>query len=233
MIGRLFSSSKCFYFQQPVLSWKNNNPVCSKILRTVIKCYGYVQTSFSNQIPFWLQFSGMLNRTTSTFDNLYVSLLDKLIEVVSKWGSYVHYVEKLTKLRSHLTEKGKRSFDAKSNQFNTLIHGDIWVNNTMYSYNAKNEPEKMMLVDFQFCCWTSPTIDLHYFLNTSLEDELRLNHQEELLQFYHSELSRMLTSLQYKKHIPTLDEFHVQFMENSFYGRSNFLAMSKKIWLEI
>lgn len=164
-------------------------------------------------------FSGMLNRSTTTFDDLYVSMLDTLIKVVSAWNSYEQYGEKLTKLRSSLIEKGKRSFDAKSHQFNTLIHGDVWVNNTMYTYNAKNEPDKMMLVDFQFCCWTSPTIDLHYFINTSLNDNLRLNYQEELLKFYHSELSRMLTSLQYKKHIPTLHEFHLQFMENCFWGK--------------
>lgn len=161
----------------------------------------------------------MLNRSTSTFDQLYVSMLDMLNQVVSKWRGYEQYAEKLTKLRSTLIENGKRSFDAKAHQFNTLIHGDIWTNNAMYTYNAKNEPDKMMLVDFQFCCWTSPTIDLHYFMNTSLKDDLRLHYQEELLQFYHSELSRMLANLQYKKHIPTLHEFHVQFMENSFYGK--------------
>ncbi len=81
-----------------------------------------------------------------------------------------------------------------------------------------NFPYPSEQIDFQFCCWTSPTIDLHYFMNTSLTNELRLNHQDELLQFYHSELTRMLRSLQYKKHIPTLQEFHVQFKENSFFG---------------
>lgn len=160
-----------------------------------------------------------MNRSTTTFDNMYGSMLDSLIQVVSEWGGYERYVDKLTKLRSTLIENGKRSFDAKAHQFNTLIHGDIWVNNTMFTYNADNEPDKMMLVDFQFCCWSSPTIDLHYVMNTSLTDELRSHHQEELLQFYHSELSRMLASLQYKKHVPTLHEFYVQFTENSFYGK--------------
>lgn len=160
----------------------------------------------------------MLNRSTTALDNLYVSMLDALIQVVSKWSDYQRYVSKLTNLRSSLVEKGKRAFDAKPHQFNTLIHGDLWVNNTMFTYNANNEPEKMMLVDFQYCCWTSPTIDLHYFLNTSLTNDLRTYHQDELLQFYHSELTRMLTSLQYKKHIPTLHEFHIQFMENGFFG---------------
>lgn len=162
----------------------------------------------------------MLNRTTTTFDALYLSLLDPLIEVISKWNDFSYYTKKLTNLRSTLAENGKKSFDAKPHQFNTLIHGDIWVNNTMFTYNAKNEPEKMVLVDFQFCCWASPAVDLHYFFNTSLTDELRSNNQDELLQFYHSELHRMLTSLQYGKHIPTMHEFYVQFVENSFFGES-------------
>lgn len=172
----------------------------------------------------------MLNRTTSTFDQLYLSLFDVLICVVSKWSGYERYVEKLTKLRPKVIENGKRSFDAKDHQFNTLIHGDMWVNNTMYTYNAKNEPDKMMLVDFQFCCWTSPTIDLHYFMSTSLTDDLRLHYQEELLQFYHSELARMLASLQYKKHIPTLHEFHLQFMENSFWCKG---VLSLSLYLSL
>ncbi|KAG4075458.1 hypothetical protein HA402_015111 [Bradysia odoriphaga] len=181
------------------------------VLRKLAKFHGKI----TKYLP------GMLNRNTTTFDHLYLSLLDSLIEVIgmeTEWTDYCHYAEKLTNLRLTLAEKGKRSFDAKPHQFNTLIHGDLWVNNTMFTYNSKNEPEKMMLVDFQFCCWASPAVDLHYFFNTSLTDELRLNSQDELVQFYHSELYRMLTSLRYKKHIPTLHEFHVQFIENSFYA---------------
>ncbi len=88
----------------------------------------------------------MLNRATTSLDTLYCSLFDVLIQLVSKWSDYEKYVEKLTKLRSSFLEKGKKSFDAKAHQFNTLIHGDLWVNNSMFTYNSKNEPEKMMLV---------------------------------------------------------------------------------------
>ncbi|KAJ6636145.1 hypothetical protein Bhyg_14732, partial [Pseudolycoriella hygida] len=166
----------------------------------------------------WSDITGMLNRSTTTFHQMYLNMLSTIISVISTWKDYDYYVDKLTKLRGNLIEKGRRAYDPKPHHFNTLIHGDMWVNNTMYTYNANNEPEKMMLVDFQYCCWTSPTIDLHYFMNTSLRNELRLNHQEELLQIYHSELARMLASLQYKKHIPSLHELYIQFIENNFYA---------------
>lgn len=87
----------------------------------------------------------MLNRETSSLDQFYLTSFDVLTQVVSKWIGYEEYAEKLRKLTPKLIENGRRAFDAKAHQFNTLIHGDIWINNTMYTYNDKNEPEKMMV----------------------------------------------------------------------------------------
>lgn len=33
--------------------------------------------------------------------------------------------------------------------------------------------ENVTLIDFQFCCWTLLAIDLQYFFNTSLNEDLR------------------------------------------------------------
>lgn len=168
----------------------------------------------------------MLNRSNDEFRNFYIQSFDAVTYLVSQWSDYQYYAEKLKLLRPHLIENAKRSFDPKTHHFNTLIHGDIWLNNTMFGYTLDKIPEKVMLMDFQFCCWASPTIDLHYFFNTSLEENLRLYYQDELLQYYYKVLARALKNLQYPNHIPTLLEFTLQFMENSFYSKTIFIAVN-------
>lgn len=118
-----------------------------------------------------------------------------------------------------LLEKLSQAFDVKPHQFNTLTHGDIWKNNVMFSYNKNtNQPVDAALIDFQFCCWTSPALDLQYLFNTSLEENLRLHQQEELVQYYHQKLTTALERYNYKKHIPTLHEFQVQYLEKAMIG---------------
>lgn len=93
----------------------------------------------------------------------------------------------------------------------------------MLSYDKKGKQlVNVALIDLQLCRWTSPTLDLHHFFNTSLEEELRLHHQEELVQFYYNELARALERLHYKKTIPTLHEFYIQFIEKDFFGLFEF-----------
>lgn len=162
---------------------------------------------------------GMMNRCNDGLNPIYITQLQALIDTVSSWTDYEYYADKLRQLQPHLIEKGRCAFDAQPGHFNTLIHGDIWRNNVMLRYNEANQLENVALIDFQFCCWTSPAIDLQYFFNTSLEEDLRLHSQHELIQYYHKKLSTALKRLNYRQHVPTLHEFQIQFMEKSFYGR--------------
>lgn len=160
----------------------------------------------------------MINRVNSTFTHFYLTSFDAMTELTTQWDEFDELTEKLRKLRPRAMEKGRLAFDAKPNQFNTLIHGDMWLNNSMFNYTADGRPDNMVLVDFQFCCWTSPTIDLHYFFNTSLQEPLRRHRLELLVQYYHGELVRALKQLDYAGTVPTLLEFHGEFLANSFYA---------------
>lgn len=159
-----------------------------------------------------------MNRSAHGLDIMYTTQLDALVETVEGFKNFEYYAEKLRKLKPNLIEKGRCAFDVIPEHFNTLTHGDIWTNNIMVSYNDVNQLDNVALIDFQFSCWASPTLDLHYLFNTSLAEDLRLFHQEELVQFYHKKLANALKRLNYQKRIPTLHEFHVQFLEKTFYG---------------
>lgn len=163
--------------------------------------------------------SGMMNRSDSAFETFYLTSFDALTAQIATWpSSFERYVTKMKSLRPQLMERGRRAFDPLSGQFNTLIHGDIWVNNTMFTYDAYGQPDRMMLVDFQFCCWASPTVDLHYFFNTSVRPELRLHHQSELVHHYHEALADTLVRLKFRGAIPTLRSIQSDFRQTAFYG---------------
>lgn len=160
-------------------------------------------------------------------NSFFVTQLDAAVERISTWPDFTHYADKLRRLRGQVVERTRLAFDASPNHFNTLIHGDLWVNNMMICWPNGEEPsasdndstpDDVILLDFQFSCWTSPTIDLHYFLNTSACETLRSNHMDALIEFYHGHLAAFLQQLRYRKHIPAIDEFRTQFKEKSFYG---------------
>lgn len=90
--------------------------------------------------------------------------------------------------------------------------------------DVESEIEEMRFIDFQYSCWASPTIDLHFFFNTSLHESLRPHRFDDLIEFYHEHLSNFLKCLGYKKHTPTLDEFKQQYLDRSFYGTNRVLS---------
>lgn len=161
----------------------------------------------------------MINRNAPTFDSIQLTLLDAVIESIADWPDAVYYAEKLRKLRSVLIDMECKAFDAIDGHFNTLIHGDMWFSNIMLRYNGECV-DNITLIDFQFNCWTSPTMDLQYFFNTSLREPLRLHHQNDLLQFYHGKLVNALKRLNYRQTVPTLDALREQFLARSIWGES-------------
>lgn len=78
--------------------------------------------------------------------------------------------------------------------------------------------ENVVFIDFQMTFWSSPTIDLHFFLNTSVCESYRPHCFDELIKFYHQHLVQFLKQLNYKKHIPTWSEFQEQYQERKLLG---------------
>lgn len=94
----------------------------------------------------------------------------------------------------------------------------------MFKYNDNNEPVDVILLDFQFCCYGSPAIDLLYFIHTSCIEDLRENRVEELIQFYYNQLKDILNRLNYNiSQLPTLHQFQQQMLKKYFYGMLHFL----------
>uniref|UniRef100_A0A1I8PHS2 CHK kinase-like domain-containing protein n=1 Tax=Stomoxys calcitrans TaxID=35570 RepID=A0A1I8PHS2_STOCA len=129
------------------------------------------------------------------------------------------YYDKLMKLKPYVVQYATQAYvDNAKEDFLTLCHGDLWINNIMMKYNDNKELEDLLLVDFQFSNWASPAIDLYLLFTTSLEPQLTVDMQaqDKMLQLYHMVLTFMLAKLKYSGHIPSLKELRAQFEKRKF-----------------
>ncbi|XP_055691184.1 uncharacterized protein LOC129794457 [Lutzomyia longipalpis] len=105
---------------------------------------------------------------------------------------------------------------AESTTFNVLNHGDAWTNNLMFNY--QNEHPEVLCVDYQLSSWASPAIDLLYFLICAMNPDTLVKHFDDMIKFYHKELSSNFVKLQKPEKIPTLEEIEKVIRRKGFLG---------------
>lgn len=166
---------------------------------------------------------GMFNRYTDNYAPGFVGLLGACERRVSEWGGeFAHLARKLKNLKPMYMELGKRVFDCIAGHLNVLAHGDLWTNNVMVKYDEfTGEPLDAIIIDFQYSAWGSPAIDLLYMLNTSMNEEIHLRRQDELIQYYYNVLADTLKRLSFKSQVPSLHKFHLQLESKAFYAFSS------------
>ena len=95
-------------------------------------------------------------------------------DVLPEVGRYVEGLRHVMKLMGQRTQ--------------TLIHGDVRLDNVMFGSGADQHP--VMLIDWQAVMVSNPGHDLAYMLTQSLPVEVRREHEQELVEYYHSALLR-------------------------------------------
>lgn len=102
---------------------------------------------------------------------------------------------------------------------NVLNHGDCWVNNSLFRYDEDDgELLEMRFIDFQIARYGSPTLDLQYFLYTSVEAGVREEHWRELLTTYADELRATLTALGHAQEAVTVDALEEDMRSRASFG---------------
>lgn len=80
----------------------------------------------------------------------------------------------------------------EENPFNTICHNDLWVNNVMIAYDDRGKPTRVKIFDFQLIMYASLSIDVLFFLFTSVQNDILLEHFEYFLKFYFDEFCKSL-----------------------------------------
>lgn len=118
-----------------------------------------------------------------------------------------------------IEDNSQKAVKRRDDRFNVLCHGDLWSNNIMFQYNEETgKPETCMLVDFQMCFYSSPMLDLHYFIINSLSRENKITQVDYIIHLYHDNLIKNLKALGFQGHIPTLLELQRDFLDTGAFG---------------
>ncbi|XP_053981456.1 uncharacterized protein LOC128877867 [Hylaeus volcanicus] len=133
-------------------------------------------------------------------------------------GEWTIYREKLEALAPHLFKLGSKTLQRRDDEFNVINHGDSWVNNMLFRYDENSKPVQHIFVDFQMCVYTTPAIDLHYFLSTSPSDTIYENNLDMLVEEYVRTLSTMMKQLGSKTKPPTLEDIKRVMKEREAYA---------------
>lgn len=116
--------------------------------------------------------------------------------------------------------------------FQVMNHGDIWLNNMMFKSDKENNPVDVSMIDFQVPFWASPAPDVLYFLISSVADDIKIDHFDDFIEFYHAQLTSALKELKFDQHIPTLSELHIDLLDKGAFGMfRNFIKIKSPDYL--
>ncbi|XP_062565527.1 uncharacterized protein LOC134227858 [Armigeres subalbatus] len=150
------------------------------------------------------------------------SYMESVIQIIRKhWPNGDFYAEIMNDFGFNMFFEMINVVKADPNGFNVLNHGDAWCNNFLFRYGADNTVEEITMVDFQLSVWSSPAIDLHYFIFTSINPTVRMPQLNSIISFYHRNLVDNLQLLGYSKSIPTLKDLHLDYIDKILYGFSS------------
>ena len=88
----------------------------------------------------------------------------------------------------------------------------------MFQHDREGHIKNTYFVDFQLTKYGSPAHDLYYFLLSSTKLELKLDHFDYFVRYYHENLKASLELLKYPKEIPSLKELHVELLSDGACG---------------
>lgn len=155
------------------------------------------------------------------FYPLFTNSMATCAELAANWKGCEKFAKKLSILEKHVIEKAFDVYTWNEDDFNVLTHGDAWLSNALYKYNANGDPEDCILVDYSIGYFGSPGIDLSYLLFGSTCDEIQEKEFDLLIQDYHTELVSVLTKLGYKKKLPSVIDLQIEVLRKGLIGKSS------------
>ena len=114
------------------------------------------------------------------------SAMFKRFEQKNPGGNYETFLEDLIEKHLDMGTAAMKVRDHQKYKLKTICHGDPWFNNMMFKYKDGNKFDDILFIDFQIVGYTSPGLDLVYFLGSSTTGDLRKKYLPHILTLYHT-----------------------------------------------
>lgn len=166
-------------------------------------------------------FANLSGPPNTLFNQSFLELANMLEH---KWqGEWVEYAERVLKFRESFKGKVIESFKEDESKFYTVNHGDCWLNNMMFQYDADGSPKCVKFVDFQLINYGRPGVDLQHFFQSSLEVGI-MKRKPELLRLYYDSLHSDLKRFGYDLELPTFEDIKEGYDKAAVFGLGIALA---------
>uniref|UniRef100_A0A1B6C5Y9 CHK kinase-like domain-containing protein n=1 Tax=Clastoptera arizonana TaxID=38151 RepID=A0A1B6C5Y9_9HEMI len=143
--------------------------------------------------------------------------LNILANEVKSWQTLKGLSNIIQQLSSTAWEVTVNLVQRQFGSFQVLNHGDFEKDNILFKYE-NNKVVSAKLVDFQFCRFGSPALDLQNFIVYSVNDDVRTNKLGDLLMVYVDSLNMILSRVGCVEETLSLEDLHLQLKETDFFG---------------
>ncbi|XP_069690924.1 uncharacterized protein [Periplaneta americana] len=195
---------------------------CLLVMRTLARFHA-ASIALKDRIPELLEpfmSEELLDATETQFKDAFPSMYTSVAKEVKNFPENgERYYNKILNLAPDSAVRYVEGRRRDENDFNVLTHGDLWINNMMFGYSKdNNSPLDLRFVDYQVSNWTTPAVDIHYFLESSTCNDL-LNKTHILIEEYYITLEDTLTLFGYQHLLPRREEFIEQLNKRGIYAR--------------
>ncbi|XP_043478940.1 uncharacterized protein LOC122509175 [Leptopilina heterotoma] len=173
---------------------------------------------------------GIMSR--ETHENMYkivestLSLLAN--SIIEKWidQEAVTAAHKLLKMTENFENRIAKVYDYDDNEeFCVLNHGDCWHSNLLFKTNERGTLLDMLMIDYQMTIFTSPAIDLLYFLGICPAIDIKCEMDDYFLEVYLQTLKMTMGRICCKTEAPTMDQ-----LKKAIYKRNIYAVFSSLIF---
>ncbi|XP_076654906.1 uncharacterized protein LOC143360182 [Halictus rubicundus] len=134
--------------------------------------------------------------------------LQRIGEQIKGWSDEkcVRAAPKIIEMAKSIGEECIKAYEHDPDEFCVLNHGDCWINNIMFKENERGEPVDLRLVDYQMAVYTSPAIDLLYFLNICPEFSIIYDKDDYFVELYLNTLKETMEKINCETSPPTMQQ---------------------------
>ncbi|PSN54122.1 hypothetical protein C0J52_09455 [Blattella germanica] len=152
-------------------------------------------------------------------ESIFIPIVKTLAEEAENWpGCEGYVVNKLNGLASSVFDYMLDCVKTNDDEFNVLCHEDIWLNNIMFRYAGEaNAVSEVRFLDLQMYHWTSPAVDLLYFVNANASLDVVANYKQ-IVDEYYNVLSETFKDLGHVHLCPEKKDIYSQLEKRCKFG---------------